>query len=170
MDDLIKLPTIGWVRDHWLDFSSSLPFVDTLLYFDIDTLFCINGLFGREETDRKLANVATTIRSSVPAPYPVARFAGDEFMALVERKEFSDEKLRSLLQALNEPEYEIKVDYSNIDHFSVSCCMLTIGALGSFKALGTLTDLAIEAIRNTKSHIEGRKYRYQGVLAIDNAT
>jgi len=169
MDNLTKLQTIGYVRDQWQAFSGSVPIVDTLLYFDIDTLICFNDIFGMEESDRKLSFVACKIRESIPEKYPVVRFAGEEFMALINEIDFPEEKLLKLLKELNDPNYKIKVSYSNIDHFSVSCCMMKIGALSSFEQLGVLTDKAIEAIRKKKSPTNFRKYKYQGVLAVENA-
>jgi len=169
MDNLTKLQTISYVREHWQDFIASVPEVDTLLYFDIDTFICINDLFGMEGSDNKLSFVAKKIREYLPEKYPVVRFAGDEFLALVNENEFSEEKLRNLLKELDDPACKIKVNYSDINHFSVSCCMMKTNNLTSFEKLATLTDKAIEAIRCKKSPTESRKYRYQGVMAVENA-
>ena len=169
MDDLTKLQTIGHIRDQWQDFIGSVPAVDTLLYFDIDTLICVNDLFGMIESVNKISSVAKKIREQIPEKFPVARFAGDEFLALVNVSEFSREKLNNLINKLDDPDYMIKVDYSDIDHFSVSCCMMKIDGRSSFEQLGSLADKAIEAIRNMKSPTEFRKYKYQGILVLENA-
>ena len=65
------LPTLSWPRDEWSDFYSSVPKFDTIIYFDVDTLSCVNDLYGRDEADNRLRSVANAIRESIPAEYPV---------------------------------------------------------------------------------------------------
>jgi GGDEF domain-containing protein len=170
MDDLTGLPTIGWVRDHWQEFADALPETNALLYFDVDSLYCVKDLFGMEESNNKLVFTADTIRENVPQEYPVVRFAGDEFLALVDDSKFTENDLKKLIIFLDDPGYKINVNYSNINHFSVSGCMLKSGEIDSFKKLGSLTDRAIEEIRLKKSpNILGR-YEFQSVMVVKDAT
>jgi len=169
IDKLTNLPTISWVRDCWDEFESSLPEINTMLYFDVDTLICFTDIYGMQESDNKLKFVADTIREFLPDKFPVVRFAGDEFVCLVNENDFSKEKLSALIKKLDLLDVKIEnvVSYSNIDHFSVSACMIKNVNPKSFQELGKLTDRAIQAIEKKKSHIENRKYQHQGVLAVE---
>jgi len=166
IDKLTSLQTLSWVRDRWEGFSNSLAEVNTLLYFDIDTLICFTDVFGSQESDKKLLFVANIIRKFIPDKYPVVRFAGEEFMSLVNDKDFSEKNLAELLRKLDLPDYKIKVEYSDIDHFSVSGCMIGSVNPKSFQELGQFTDQAIDVIEKNKSRIKFRKYKHQGVMVV----
>jgi len=169
IDKLTGLQTLSWVREQWGEFESSLPKINTLLYFDIDTLICFTDIYGMQESDDKLVFVADTIREFIPDKYPVIRFAGEEFLSLVNDKDFSIEDLKKLIKKMDLVDVKIIkiVSYSNIDHFSVSACMMKNVKPVSFQEFGELTDRAVQAIEKEKSHIENRKYQYQGVVAVE---
>jgi GGDEF domain-containing protein len=63
---------------------------DTLIYFDVHTLICVNDLYGMEEADKRLRFIANAIRESIPAEYPVPRFGGNEFLPLVSSGQFGN--------------------------------------------------------------------------------
>jgi len=168
-DPLTGLPTLSWPRDEWSDFYSSVPKFDTIIYFDVDTLSCVNDLYGRDEADNRLRSVANAIRESIPAEYPVLRFSGDEFLALVSSSRFGESELKALQGRLVDRSLRIEADYTNVDHFSVSCVMANVSNLASREELGRMVDEMADVIRAAKDPLINRKYRRQNVLVLHGA-
>src|SRR5262245_35065184 len=168
-DPLTGLPTISWPRDEWSEFHSSVPTFDTIIYFDVDTLSCVNDLYGRDEADKRLRLVANAIRDSIPPEYPVLRFSGDEFLALVSSTRFGESELKALQGRLVDRSLRIEADYTNVDHFSVSCVMANVFNLDNREKLGRMADEMADTIRTAKEHLFNRKYRRQNVLVLHNA-
>ncbi len=54
-----------------------------LLYIDLDRFKVVNDLLGHNAGDRLLVAAARRLSSALPSPVQIARFGGDEFLALV---------------------------------------------------------------------------------------
>lgn len=75
-----------------------------LVMIDSDSLKRVNDMFGHEEGNRHLVQVATTVRENVRATDIVARFGGDEFLILQPETEvaaalLTAERIRETLNA-----------------------------------------------------------------------
>ncbi len=60
-----------------------MNFHAAVVYIDMDTMKIINDTYGHAEGDHALTLTATILRSSIRASDILARFGGDEFVALV---------------------------------------------------------------------------------------
>jgi len=61
-----------------------------VLFVDLDRFKQVNDKFGHDAGDKALQEVAKKLRASVRADDPVARYAGDEFVILLENIDVSD--------------------------------------------------------------------------------
>lgn len=77
-----------------------------LLFVDLDRFKQVNDRFGHDVGDRVLCEVAARIRAVVPLPGLVARYAGDEFLVLldgIDAQRDGERKRAELEQRLREP-------------------------------------------------------------------
>jgi GGDEF domain-containing protein len=161
-DPLTQLPTVGWIRENWEEFSQNLPLVDLAIYFDIDSLICTNQNYGWKVTEDKIVEVANRLRSYFPSEYPVARFSGDEFLVLGDSSQISNDTLTKLLKSLED--HSLKYDSELIEFFSVSCCTIKVSQMDSWLSFGRQINGVCEAIGNAKRCPDSNKRVRQGVL------
>jgi len=74
----------------------------TLVMFDVDRFKAVNDTFGHDVGDRVLVHVASTVRGALRATDVVARWGGEEFMAILRQADVEvgaqlAEKLRAHL-------------------------------------------------------------------------
>lgn len=92
--------------EHALETSKRRNGHVTVLFLDLNNFKIVNDEYGHETGDRLLALVARRLRSCLRSSDTVARFGGDEFTALIEDAEGSNNALqvvRRIKWALKEP-------------------------------------------------------------------
>lgn len=94
-DTLTGLPTFELFRDH-LDRSLALRAAEAVgvLLVDIDDFRFVNDSLGHAAGDAVLVEFASRLRASVRGGDMVARFAGDEFVVLLDRLDDTEHPLR----------------------------------------------------------------------------
>ena len=68
------------VYDKEFEEDRSIPF--TFLFIDINNLRSVNGLYGHEEGDAYITNVAVTLMTNLRGAEHIYRMGGDEFLAI----------------------------------------------------------------------------------------
>lgn len=68
---------------QFMQMVNRMNFHAAVVYIDIDTMKMINDTYGHAEGDQALSMTANILRSSIRASDILARFGGDEFVALV---------------------------------------------------------------------------------------
>lgn len=107
-DPLTGLPNRSLFLDRLIAVTSSSDGPDkaAVLFIDIDRLKEINDSFGHATGDAVIRSMAKRIRESVRSSDTAARFAGDEFIVLVEKlknRSDVDRVAETLLSALGRP-------------------------------------------------------------------
>lgn len=131
-----------------------MNFHAAVVYLDMDTMKMINDTYGHAEGDRALIQTANVLRSTLRASDILARFGGDEFVALVlETFDLGAETILSRIEnqfrLLNEKKlhpYPITISYG-IAHYDPE-------APRSLEELMEIADKAMYEQKQAKKHNE----------------
>lgn len=125
----------------------------TVLSLDVDDFASINDDYGHGVGDRVLANLAVTIKQQLRQMDVVARYAGDEFVAVLpmtsaEVATMVSERIRSAVEA-----QDFTVRTGRTTHLRVSIGMATYPIGGE-----TADEMLLTATRNMQRNKQARKH------------
>jgi len=142
------------LAEQFMQMIKRMNFHAAVVYLDMDTMKMINDTYGHAEGDRALIQTANVLRSTLRASDILARFGGDEFVALVlETFDLGAETILSRIEnqfrLLNEKKlhpYPITISYG-IAHYDPE-------APRSLEELMEIADKAMYEQKQAKKHNE----------------
>lgn len=133
--------------------------------FDIDTLIAFNDQYGFMQGEYYLRLVGSKLKETFLGTQICVRWAGEEFLVLMQEANNNYDKTADLLAALVDKNTCINCDYTNVKYFSVSACFIENICVNDFEQLSKILVKANMEIENKKERLDARKYKKQGVLA-----
>lgn len=91
-----------------------------LVFIDLDGFKMINDTYGHTQGDSLLMAVAQRLQQALPDSLALARFGGDEFVALLPVQKSLDRKLQEIIQLLRPP-YELQSSINVSVNGSLGC-------------------------------------------------